>query len=535
MLSAVPPPVTASSRDSASVLQRSDGWAWIVAAVLCAAGVAVRLAFLGTQSFWVDEEFSLTQAQFDVAGIYSVSRPEIHPPLYAYLLGAWVRLGSASLLWSRALSAVFGVLGLVVAWAGLRRSGLPTIERALVLATSAVSGYAVVYSQEARSYALLWLAATGLSAACVTYAARGHRLTRRLLVVWVGWGLLASATHLFGALLVLCCGVGMAALGWRHPPNRRILAWTALSLAPQLLWIGKGLLTVRGFAGGTSWIVAPTPSDILDAVSSSLAIGELQMQPDGFVFKSAGLVAVLALVAAVAAVGHRLPARDRAGEIEPRDRDRDATGRAAALMGLVAGLLVGTTYVASQVVHVWTPRNLIVIQPALCWATVLLLLWLPRRTAYRRFVAVLTFASLAAGLAGVANQVRHMYKPDLRGVVREIAAVRSADPTAYVAIAPDLAEDRAGLSRMAISADVSAQELRRRLAGAVFTDSVDYLSLVDVRPGTSLYVYAEGNLPIPEREAEALTTETIAKAGGGRYCRRAPVFGIVVVRCEVPS
>lgn len=533
MLGAVPAPVSVSSRDPAPRRLRSDRWAWIVAGALCAAGVAVRLAYLGTQSFWVDEEFSLTQAQFDLAGIYGVSRPEIHPPLYAYLLGAWVRLGSASLIWSRSLSLVFGVLGLLVAWAGLRRSGLHTIERALVLATSAVSGYAVVYSQEARSYALLWLAATGLSAAAVTYAVRGHRLTRGLLVVWVGWGLLASATHLFGALLVVCCGVGMAALGWRHRPNRRILAWTALSLAPQLLWIGKGLLTVQGFAGGTSWIVAPTPSDILDAVSSSLAIGDLRMQPDGFVFKSAVLVAVLAVVAGVAAIGNRLQTRDDAPEVDPRDRA--ATGRAAVLMGLVAALLVASTYVASQIVHIWTARNLIVIQPAVCWATILLLVWLPRRTAYRRLVAILAFGSLAAGLAGVTNQVSHMYKPDLRAVVREVAAARSGDPTAYVGIAPDLAEDRAGLSRMAISADVSTQELKRRLAGAAFADPVEYLSLVEVRPGTSLYVYAEGNLPIPDLEAESLTAETIAKAGGARYCHRAPVFGVVVVRCDVPS
>ena len=326
----------------------------------------------------------------------------------------------------------------------------------------------------------------------------------------------------------------MAVLGRRDHHNRRILGWTAIALTPQLLWLGKGLLSVPGFAGGTSWIAAPVPSDVLDVLSSSFAIGGLQMRDDGFVFTSAALLVVLGVVAAFALASNRMaPSLATAPELDPEDRA--TTGRGAAQMGLVAVLLVSGTYVTSQIVHIWTPRNLIAIQPAICWATVLLLVWLPRRVGHRRVVGALVFAALAAGLAGVGMQVSRTYKPDLRAVVRSIAAARSADSAAHVLVAPDLEHDRAALSGMAVSANVSEVELARRLKGVVYADPVSYLSQVSVRPGTSLFVYAKGNLPIPEADGRVVAAETIARAGGVTYCEREPVFGIVVVRCDVPG
>ena len=72
----------------------------VLAAVVVAAAVAVRLAFLHNQSYWYDEIFSVKQASGSLGHVLRVGRTEIHTPLYALVLWVWERLGGSTTLWT---------------------------------------------------------------------------------------------------------------------------------------------------------------------------------------------------------------------------------------------------------------------------------------------------------------------------------------------------------------------------------------------------------------------------------------------------
>lgn len=72
--------------------------------VVIAAAVAVRIARLGTQSYWIDEVFSVRTSSGSLGSLSAASATEIHPPLYAVLLWLWTQLGGMDAAWTRLLS-----------------------------------------------------------------------------------------------------------------------------------------------------------------------------------------------------------------------------------------------------------------------------------------------------------------------------------------------------------------------------------------------------------------------------------------------
>src|SRR3954466_3810297 len=241
-----------------------------LALIVVVVSVVVRLAFLRNQSYWLDESFSVTQASGSLQHVFDVGWDEIHTPLYAVLLWAWEQLGGSSTLWTRALSALFGLGAVAVSYTGLRAAGISERARWLAVALTAGNGFGIVYAQESRPYALVLLGATGLTAATVRQLAtlRGavpapaDRARRP--AGGVAWALLTSAAHLLGAALVGVLALPLAVAAWRR--RRAVegglaLGLGALALAPQLAWILVGIGR-RGFATGTTWIPVPGPGDV---------------------------------------------------------------------------------------------------------------------------------------------------------------------------------------------------------------------------------------------------------------------------------
>jgi 4-amino-4-deoxy-L-arabinose transferase-like glycosyltransferase len=125
----------------------------LLAIVLLALGL--RLYRLDAQSLWYDEAFSVYLARMDLAEITSRTAEDIQPPLYYYLLSAWLELFGDSENALRGLSLMFGVLSVPLAYAlawQLLRSHLAGLLAALFLAVSPLH---VWYGQEVRMYTLL--------------------------------------------------------------------------------------------------------------------------------------------------------------------------------------------------------------------------------------------------------------------------------------------------------------------------------------------------------------------------------------------
>jgi uncharacterized membrane protein len=163
------------------------------------AGAVLRLSTVTTRGLWLDEAITASQASQTLQGLMGSLSGGVHPPLFHLIMHYWVVLFGRSEVALRSFSLVIGVATIPAAfWAGRRlfdrRTGL--IAAALV----AFSPFHIWYSQEARMYALLFLAGM-LSTTYLILACREQTWAywRRYLL----WTLVALFTHYFSLFLVM--------------------------------------------------------------------------------------------------------------------------------------------------------------------------------------------------------------------------------------------------------------------------------------------------------------------------------------------
>jgi len=248
-----------------------------LAVVVVAGGVLLRLALLGRQSYWIDELYSVNQSNGSLRQLLQVGSSEVHPPLYALLLWAWMKIGGSSEAWTHLLSTIIAVVAVVVTHAGLRPLDLGRHVRwAMTTATAAGSAWAV-YSLETRNYALLLLGAAGLTVTTLRaalLARRGAAPAARLVLAWFGWTLLAATSHPFGAVLsagAVAVLVGAVARSGSGHRLRTASVWAGAALAgciPLMAWTVHGVHDPE-FAAGTRWIRAPGAQDVWDLVTTA--------------------------------------------------------------------------------------------------------------------------------------------------------------------------------------------------------------------------------------------------------------------------
>lgn len=218
---------------------------------------AARMIEAARVPMWFDEIYTLWISRLGPAGIAHALARDVHPPLHEFLVWAWWRLGGDSELWLRSLSALFGVATVAVVFAFAsdlfgRGAGLLA---ALLLALHRTHVY---YSQELRSYALLWLLET-IALWSAWRFVRGRRGGA------AAYAIAASAalyTHYQSGLAIACVALwGVFALA-RVP--RRLAAWItthvaiALAFAPQLGTFVHQLHRDQQL----HWIGPPAPADL---------------------------------------------------------------------------------------------------------------------------------------------------------------------------------------------------------------------------------------------------------------------------------
>jgi hypothetical protein len=127
---------------------------------------ALRLIHLEGRDLWYDEAFAVLYASMSpermiygtVGPMQGAGAADVHPLLYYSLLHSWMALAGRSPLAVRFLSVALGMVTVALlvrmaAWSFDRRTGL------VVGLLAATNPFHVAYSQEARMYALLGLAA----------------------------------------------------------------------------------------------------------------------------------------------------------------------------------------------------------------------------------------------------------------------------------------------------------------------------------------------------------------------------------------
>lgn len=502
----------------------------VVLALVIGCSVLIRLALLGRQSYWTDELFSVNETAGSMQTLRRVAAAEVHPPLYAALLWGWIRIGGTGETWTRLLSTVCAIAAIAVTYRGLRGVPLDSRIRWALTAATAASGTFLVQALETRSYALLLLGCTGLTAATLRVAVRGSR-DRRTWFAWTGWGLLAATAHLFGAFLATAAAVVLAVLDDGEPGQGRwrgAVRWLAagvVACSPQVAWLVAGM-SRPGFAAGTTWIRPPTGRDVWDLLTTTFAAGGMVPHKDGFAWTSPLGPAVVVAGCAVAAVAG-LRARTR---LRPRDGgptgdpvDGTVEGRAAAVLLGITALVIGPSYALSQWQHVWTLRNLAVITPAALWGTICLAAGLTRTAPGRRAVASVTVVLLGVALVPLTVGLARPYKPDVRGLLDHLVAVRQREPGAVFSFLSSDAPDSLRVASDLPLNDPALAAVYRHVTAqpAAARTTVARIS------GPQVVVFYHGVDDPSPRQAVA---ELVDRLGPER-CHAVPMYGFGVVDC----
>jgi 4-amino-4-deoxy-L-arabinose transferase-like glycosyltransferase len=220
---------------------------------------AIRIPFLGQQSLWFDEAFTVLIAQFPTeTAIEALFIDGVHPPLYYLLMRAVMLIGHQETM-LRLPSVLFGavtvpLLYLLVASEFGKRAGF--LAGLLLL----LSPFQIWHSRDARMYSMLaFLATLAMLAYIRMWKGRGRSWT-------VLFGLsssLAYATHYYAFFLPLVQLVHFA-LHIKQKPKfiRSWLPVQILAAIPSLIWLALTLAR-QGRSFGIGWIPHPQIIDLL--------------------------------------------------------------------------------------------------------------------------------------------------------------------------------------------------------------------------------------------------------------------------------
>ncbi len=164
-------------------------------------GLFLRLYHLGSESFWLDEGYSISGAKQSLVDIFRTAPEDLHPPLYFFLLHGWFKLFGDAEFSARLLSTLFGLLSV---FAIFKLGSLLFDEETGLIASliMSVSVFHVYYSQELRSYTLMaFLAIASFYFFCAYLKQEGR--SHRYLVWNIVLSFLLLYTHSFAVLVVL--------------------------------------------------------------------------------------------------------------------------------------------------------------------------------------------------------------------------------------------------------------------------------------------------------------------------------------------
>ncbi|MCX7621596.1 MAG: glycosyltransferase family 39 protein [Acidimicrobiales bacterium] len=313
----------------------------IVVLALVATAVGIVLRFVARTPLWLDEALSLNIATLAPDQILEALRHDGHPPLYYVLLHYWAAWFGTSDVAVRALSGVFGVAALPLAWIAGRRKGGPVLGW-VFLAVFALSPYALRYSTETRMYALVTLLVLVGYLLVDDVVARGRASWLRLVAVGVVSGLLLL-THYWSMWLFGATGLVLAWLAYTRrgdPLAPRALKTLVAMAAGAIVLFGWWAPTMlyQSAHTGTPWADPFRPT-----VTVSIALTDLAAASGAFA--DAPLLALSAGVLFLLGLFGQATGRDR---IELRLRTVAQFRYEAVTVGLTLGLGIAFGYLSSS-------------------------------------------------------------------------------------------------------------------------------------------------------------------------------------------
>ncbi len=434
-----PPATTSRAKPTAPGLRRLLTWALehellivvVLSSLVVIMGVIPRWTQLGAQSLWTDEQFTYRETTGTYENLTQLGQTEVHTPFFATLLWLWHQVTGGGPVRIRAFSALVCTLAILAVPALLRRSRIPARTQWILMAIMSTSTLGFLYSQEARSYGLLWALSIALTTAHLNLDLRQERAQARTrrntlvidssLAMWATIAIIISATHLFGLILAGCSIVLLIARRRVRLPTGIILL--VVAAVPEAAWMIRGLFT-PDFAAGAGWSSSPRSGDIMTVIQNIFGWGTPSMAAGGFYFASA--TGLIAMIATLALASHwRL---DETSSHPHSPVTINVEESAAKSMAMLALLVLATTFCFSQFVPIWTLRNLIIIDPSVRFSVALIIIAASRRPG-RRFLLIITLIAISlASIISVESTNSQPWKTDFRTAARLIVDTRLKHP-----------------------------------------------------------------------------------------------------------
>ena len=294
---------------------RPHSWSirvWVAMAVVILLGATLRMYQLSFQSLWFDELFSVifSHPNVSLADIVETYTQLIHdhPLGYPVMLHGWMVIFGDGEIAARSLSVICGVAGIAVVFLVGRRIGGTTLGLIAALLTS-VNAFHIAYSQEARSYALVFVVAALSYGALVALVENPTWRTALVYGTTVGvaihihyWALVMFFGQIVAAsfvmllrrvrlrdwwpLLMAMGVVAIALVPWIGPLLRVAQVDSHWTPAPKVLfftgyfhtYFGKNLVLSLGMGGlllALPWFLRPAAADDDDCRLGSLRTAAL--------------------------------------------------------------------------------------------------------------------------------------------------------------------------------------------------------------------------------------------------------------------
>lgn len=379
-------------------------------------GAVLRLTRLGYQSEWNDEALSVDIAKSTAVQVITNQFHSRHPPGYYLLLHYWQAILGDSDFALRLLSAIAGILGVVVMyWVGKtlfsQKTGL------WAAAITAIMPYHLFYSQEIRSYSWLFLlsAVMMLGQAKIWSGASGRIRPNRWWLIYAVAAVMGLYMHYLFPLAVGAMALHFMIRRWQSVDGPDWKPFMLVHGIIGLLYLPIFLLAIREAGGPAYWLEKTSLGEFF-SMPLTLTIG--QFLPFALTMVAYGLILVL-LIITMLQVG--------------RAFYQKATERAE--LGLVVLTYWFPVLILFTVAIVWqpltTPRFLALAVPGLY----LLLAWGMTLTKEKYFNAGLVVLLLGLGLWANYNWlfVEQYQKTPVREAVAHLQELAGADEPIYYA------------------------------------------------------------------------------------------------------
>jgi uncharacterized membrane protein len=232
----------------------------LILLLILSLGAVLRLVNLGSDSIWLDEAYSIQFAHLPLPQLLSeTASSDVHPPLYYLLLHYWVALFGDSEAAVRSLSALFGLLSILIIYlvASLLFNRATGLLSALLLALSL---FHIEFAQEARMYSLLSLLSL-LSLYLFLKLFDDEPRPLHLVAYIISTSLLMH-THVYGFFIIIAENLFFFSLYFsrRESFKRMFVRWLLAQAALVVLFLPWLTIMVRQFERVQHgfWIPQPT-------------------------------------------------------------------------------------------------------------------------------------------------------------------------------------------------------------------------------------------------------------------------------------